>query len=491
MFAEAQSDPALAKEAYETQEARLRVALLKAQYRQLQQADRSLLVVVAGIDGAGKGATINLLNEWMDPRHIQTLAFGPPEPDELARPPLWRYWNELPAKGRTGIVFGSWYAPLLREAARKKPRQRHIESQVAAIRRFEAVLAAEGVQLVKLWYHLSAQAQAERTQRLLASPETAWQVTRADCKVRKKYDRLCDAGRLAIGLTDGAHAPWVVIPSADDRLRTIRTGEAVLQTLQRRGPARVPHAFAEAASRRASGHSPDRLAHVDYEARLDKDDYESVLGLLQGRLAQAARSDAFARRSLVLVFEGQDAAGKGGTIRRVTHALDARQFDISPISAPAPHELARPYLWRFWRRLPRQGRIAIFDRSWYGRVLVERVEGLAAPAQWRRAYAEINDFESQLADHGAIVLKFWLAITPDVQLQRFRERQQSPFKHFKITPDDWRNRKKWHEYAAAANDMLARTDTPQAPWHVVSSNDKRYARVQVLRHIVAALEDAL
>ncbi|MBO1111522.1 polyphosphate:AMP phosphotransferase [Bordetella petrii] len=489
MFDEAKSDPSLSKDAYEAHEARLRVALLKAQYSRLERADRALLVVVAGIDGAGKGATINLLNEWMDPRHIKTMAFGPPEADELERPPMWRYWNELPAKGRTGIVFGSWYVPLLREAARKKPRRRHVEAHVEAIRRFEAVLAAEGVQIIKLWFHLSAQAQADRTRRLLASPETAWQVTRADRKVHKKYHRLCDAGRLAIGLTDGAHAPWTIIPSADDRLRAVRSSEAVLAALRRRAAPRVVSGFAGPPPKPVR--PARRLDDIDYQARIDKDDYESVLGLLQGRLAEAARSGAFRKRSLVLVFEGQDAAGKGGTIRRVTHALDARQYDINPISVPAPHELARPYLWRFWRRLPRQGRIAIFDRSWYGRVLVERVEGLARPAEWRRAYAEINDFEQQLAGHGAIVLKFWLAITPDVQLERFRERQQSPFKHFKITADDWRNRKKWREYAAAANDMLARTDSAQAPWHVVPSNDKRYARVQVLRHIVDALENSL
>jgi len=489
MFDEAQSDPTLSKDAYQALEARLRVALLKAQYSRLERADRALLVVVAGIDGAGKGAAINLLNEWMDPRHIKTMAFGPPEADELERPPMWRYWNALPAKGRTGIVFGSWYVPLLREAARKQPRQRRIEAHAEAIRRFEAVLAAEGVQIVKLWYHLSAQAQADRTRRLLSSPETAWQVTPADRKVQKKYRRLCDAGRVAISLTDDAHAPWTIIPSADERLRAVRGSEAVLAALRRRSGPRVAAWLAGPPPKPAR--PALRLDQIDYRARLDKDDYESALGLLQGRLAKAVRSDAFRQRSLVLVFEGQDAAGKGGTIRRVTHALDARQYDINPISVPAPYELARPYLWRFWRRLPRLGRIAIFDRSWYGRVLVERVEGLARPAEWRRAYAEINDFEHQLASHGIIVLKFWLALTPDVQLERFRQRQQSPFKHFKITDDDWRNRKKWREYTAATNAMLAHTDSVPAPWHVVPSNDKRHARVQVLRHIVDTLENSL
>ncbi|RAP60952.1 polyphosphate kinase [Achromobacter sp. HZ01] len=488
MFAEAEADPSLSKEAFKPMEARLRVALLNAQYQRLAKADKTLLVVVAGIDGAGKGATINLLNEWMDPRHIKTLAYGPRVGEELERPPLWRYWNDLPPKGSTGIVFGSWYAPMILEAMRKRPDQDSIEAQAVAIRRFEAMLAAEGVQIVKLWFHLSAQAQKARAKRLLASPETSWQVSPVDLKVYKKYDRIRNAGQTVLNHTDSGHAPWVVIPSADEQMRTARTAEAVLAAMRQRGVPRIPASFVP--------HSrptrvADRLGQLDYDARLDKSDYESELGLLQGRLARAARSRKFQERSLVLVFEGQDAAGKGGAIRRVTHALDARQFDITPIAAPGSEALARPYLWRFWRQVPRHGRIAIFDRSWYGRVLVERVEKLTPPAQWRRAYAEINDFEGQLAASGALVLKFWLAITPDVQLERFKEREKSPFKNFKITAEDWRNRDKWQDYAAAANEMLARTDVARTPWHVVSANDKRYARVQVLRHIVEALETQL
>ncbi|MFJ1300513.1 polyphosphate:AMP phosphotransferase [Pseudomonadota bacterium AL_CKDN230030165-1A_HGKHYDSX7] len=489
MFAEAQADPVLPKDDFKTQESRLRVALLRSQYDRLKRADRTLLIVVAGIDGAGKGETINQLNEWMDPRHIHTLAYGPPDNDERARPPFWRYWNELPAKGQTGIVFGSWYVPLLKEAARKKQRPERIEACAAQIRRFEALLAAEGVQIVKLWYHLSADAQSGRIKRLLASPDTAWEITPADRKVRKHYDRICDAGQVALAHTDTDHAPWVVIPSADANMRMVRTAEAVLATMKRRAIPRASRAFALQSAR--PGRIPDRLGELDYEAREEKHDYELELGLLQGQLARLVRSDKFKEHSLILAFEGQDAAGKGGAIRRVTRALDARQFEITPVAAPLPEELARPYLWRFWRRVPRQGRIAIFDRSWYGRVLVERVEKYAAPADWRRAYGEINDFERQLTDHGAIVLKFWMAVTPAVQLQRFKERERTPFKQFKITPDDWRNRKKWPDYAQAANEMLARTDMPDAPWHLISSNDKRYARLQVLRHIVKALEDKL
>ncbi len=488
MFAEAEADPSLSKDEFKPLETRLRVGLLNAQYQRLEKADKTLLVVVAGVDGAGKGATVNLLNEWMDPRHIKTLAYGPPEGEALERPPFWRYWKDLPPKGSTGIVFGSWYTPLIIESARKKPNAEFMEAQSAAIRRFEAMLAAEGVQILKLWFHLSAKAQRERAERLLASPETSWQVSPVDMKVAKRFDRIRNGGQIVINHTDSGHAPWVVIPSADENMRTARTAEAVLAAMRQRGVPRIPPSFVAHSS---PARIVDRLGQLDYDAKVDKDDYESELGLLQGRLARAARSRKFQERSLVLVFEGQDAAGKGGAIRRVTHALDARQYDITPVSAPNSYELSRPYLWRFWRHLPSHGRVAIFDRSWYGRVLVERVEKLTAPSHWRRAYAEINDFEEQLAASGALVLKFWLAVTPDVQLERFQEREKSPFKNFKITADDWRNRDKWKDYASAANEMLARTDVGHAPWHLVSANDKRYARVQVLRHIVQALEDQL
>jgi AMP-polyphosphate phosphotransferase len=386
-------------------------------------------------------------------------------------------------------VFGSWYTSLLKEACRKKPRHQVLEAQWAAIQRFEALLAAEGVQIVKLWFYLSAQAQQARIDTLLASPETAWKVTRVDRKVHKKYQRLRNAGQVVIKHTNCAYAPWIVIPSADANLRAVRTAQSVLHTMRKRLGKHVPRAMA--AYPPQLNRLTDRLGKLDYDAKIDKSDYELEIGLLQGGLAHIVRHQNFFKRSLVLIFKGQDAAGKGGAIRRVTHALDARQYDISPIAAPAAYELARPYLWCFWRSVPRRGRIAIFDRSWYGRVLVERVEGITTPSHWKHAYAEINDFEEQLVTHGSLVLKFWLAITQDVQLARFKEREKSPVKNFKITAEDWRNRRKWNEYAAATNEMLVRTDMPYAPWHLISENDKRYARLQVLRHIVETLEQQL
>lgn len=491
-FAVAESDPVISKEEAKPLIAELRSELLNAQYARLAKADRSLLIVVAGIDGAGKGATVNLINEWMDARHIRTLAFGPPSAEEARYPFLWRYWKSLPPKGRSGIVFGSWYAPLFDLLAQKNPKRAQVERLASSIHDFESLLVGDGVQILKLWYHLSRDAQRKRTTKLAADPDTAWMVHPEDYLVERNYKRLRRVADTMLTLSDFSLAPWHVIPSADERMRAISTGDAILKALHTRAPTPAEQEAAGAASGkprpRGETGGKRRLGQVDYAARLGENEYDDQLAHWRGRLARQVRSKEFGELPVVLVFEGHDAAGKGSTIRRITHALDARQFRAVPISAPTEDERARPYLWRFWRELPAPGNLTIFDRSWYGRVLVERVERLAKPAEWRRAYEEINQFERQLTDSGILVLKFWLAITKDVQLERFREREHSPFKSFKITPEDWRNRGKWAAYNTAANDMFDLTDTTFAPWHIVSANDKRHARITVLEKIVTAID---
>ncbi|PWF21552.1 polyphosphate:AMP phosphotransferase [Corticimicrobacter populi] len=488
MFEEAENAPSLPK-AQQSADfiEELRTGLLREQYRRLDEKRQTLLIVVAGIDGAGKGSTINQLNSWMDPRHIRTLAYGELSDLEAMRPAMWRYWRDLPAKGETGVIFGSWYGSLLTEASRKKPDPDLIRRYASQINQFEAMLAQEGVQVVKLWYHLSAKAQKKRTETLLADPDTAWRVTEADLKVQKRFKRLRQAAEDTIGLTHQDHAPWVIIPSSNDNLRSVRTGLTVLDALRQK-PARKVTVHAPT-SVPLNPHTV-RLTGMEYAPALEKGDYESELQHWQARLARAARTPEFAHRSMVIAFEGQDAAGKGGAIRRITDVLDARYYDVYPVAAPSEDERARPYLWRFWRPLPRHGHIAIFDRSWYGRVLVERVEKFAKPAEWQRAYGEINNFEAQMVANGTLVLKFWLAITKDEQLKRFEERMRSSIKHYKITDEDWRNRNRWNTYKTAADEMLRRTDTPHAPWHVVATNDKRRARIEVLKAVVLALEGA-
>lgn len=489
MFQEAESDPKITVAEYKKLESNLRVRLLNEQYRHLQLQDRALLVIVAGIDGAGKGETINLLNEWMDPRHIRTLTFAAPSKADRAYPWAYRFWINLPPKGETGIVFGSGYAPLFAEAAKKRIDTDQFERQILYVRKFESSLIANGVQVLKLWFHLSRDAQRQRTEHLLANPSTSWQVSKLDLKAQKNFSAIRRAGQLVIEATDSPHSPWVIIPSADPQLRAVRTAQAMLQAFTQRG-LKAP-AYHDPSESKPLHRPPNPLDRLDHTVTIAKPDYESQVLAWQNRLAQALRSKKFRKRALVVVFEGADAAGKGGAIRRVTRAIDARQFNIMPVAAPRPWELSRPYLWRFWRRIPEHGRVEIFDRSWYGRVLVERVEKFVGRQGWRRAYDEINDFEQQLTESGTIVVKFWLSITAGEQLRRFKEREASPFKQFKITPEDWRNRHKWKEYEEAARDMFMRTDTPLAPWHVLSANDKKHARVEVLKRIVLAVERSL
>ncbi len=224
---------------------------------------------------------------------------------------------------------------------------------------------------------------------------------------------------------------------------------------------------------------------------LDKTRYREKLARAQAKLNQLHRKALERGVSTVLVFEGPDAAGKGGAIRRLTAALDARHVQVIPIAAPTDEERAHHYLWRFWRHLSRAGRVTIFDRSWYGRVLVERVEGFASEEEWRRAYAEINDFEEQLIEHGTVLRKFWLHITKEEQLARFQAREKTPYKRWKLTDEDWRNRERWDDYAAAVNDMVEQTSTKKAPWVLVEGNDKRFARVKVATTVCEAMARAL
>jgi len=484
MFEEAEKDPILDDKQFAKLEDILRTELLVEQYRLLKQGERTILIVVAGIDGAGKGSTVNLLNEWLDPRHVSTLAFAEPSAYEAERPAMWRYWNGMPAKGHTGIVFGSWYAAMIAEARRETPDVEALRSMAGAITHFESMLAADGVEVVKLWFHLSRDAQQERCARMLADPDTAWRVSEADLQVGHEFGRLRLAGETTISATHTPSAPWFVIPSADENWRITATARTVLQAF--RHPPQVP-----LVEKLAPIEAGDYFAGLDYSSSLTKSEYEQRLVRATARVGRALRRPEFREKSLVLVFEGDDAAGKGGAIRRLARSMDARQYAIIPIAAPSDEEKARPYLWRFWRHVPAHGRVTVFDRSWYGRVLVERVEGFAAAPDWQRAYGEIQDFEAQLVAHGAILRKFWLTITPAEQLKRFRAREKTPFKSFKITDEDWRNRDKAPEYREAASEMLARTHTPDAPWHVVATDDKRYARVCIMEAVAQALEDGM
>ncbi|MES2919057.1 MAG: polyphosphate:AMP phosphotransferase [Pseudomonadota bacterium] len=500
MFESAELGHKIDKKTWDREVPALREALLDAQYELREKKNASVLVLIAGVEGAGKGETVNLLNEWMDPRHIQTKAFGPRSQEELERPHMWRYWNHLPPKGQLGIFFGSWYTWPVVSRTLGKIGGADLERAIEEIRHFERMLAQEGVLLVKFWFHLSKKAQEKRLKALEKNPDTRWRVTDQEWKFFNKYDKFYKASDRVLRETSTGEAPWIVVEGSDERYRSLTVGKLLLAGLKDKLAAPTAEKTMARKARKTATAAPmlqppidgkNVLASLNYTQKVPKARYERELEKWQGELNALARHPRFRERSCLCVFEGQDAAGKGGAIRRLTPALDARFYHIVPVAAPTEEERAQPWLWRFWRHLPRQGHFTLFDRSYYGRVLVERVEGFCREEDWLRAYTEINDFEEQLARSGVIINKFWLAITPEEQLRRFQEREQTGYKRFKITDEDWRNRDKWPQYERAVCDMIDRTSTDIAAWTLVESNNKYHARLKLLKTLCQNLEEQL
>jgi len=391
-----------------------------------------------------------------------------------------------------GIFLGSWYTdPIIRRVAGtlgKGAFQRELDR----ILFFERMLAEDGALIVKFWLHLSKKEQKKALKKLERDPRTHWRVTRRDWQFFGAYERFATWSETALLRTDTPHAPWVVVDAADENHRDLAVARYLLEALRRGAKAagakkRIRGAPVAPEGRIVPGAEGNVLDTVDLSVRVSDLAYRKRLAKLQGRVGTLTRKAFEKRVGSLLVFEGWDAGGKGGSIRRLTEAVDPRLYRVVSIAAPTEEERAHHYLWRFWRHLPRDGRVTIFDRSWYGRVLVERVEGFATPAEWERAYLEINDFEEQLVEHGVVIVKYWLHISPREQLRRFRDRQRVGFKRHKITSEDWRNRKQRVPYDAAVSDMVARTDTPAARWTLVAGDDKKVARLSVLEAFVAAL----
>lgn len=492
MLHEALSGRRLTKLEYQHELPKLQDRLLDAQFELRQSRERAVAMIVTGIPAAGRSEVVNELLGWLDPKFVTVYGFREPNEVERQRPPLWRYWRVMPPKGRVMILHGGWYNDFLAESVRKPGRARALaRRQAERILRLERMLVADGVAVVKVHLHVGPELQQRRLRRLMKGKTTHWRVTAEDQWYARHYARVERALEHCLEATQQPCAPWHVIDGTDRQHRALEVGRVLLAGIEGRIAGAGARRRAPAPAKLRERAARVKLPTVKRGPAIAEEDYDRRLEELQGRLALLSRRRKFAKHSVVAVFEGMDAAGKGGAIRRIAAALDARQFRVVPISAPTAEELARPYLWRFWFPLPPRGNYTIFDRSWYGRVLVERVHGLAAPADWRRAYGEINEFELELTEHRVIVAKFWMSVSRAEQLARFRERDRNPLKRFKVDPEDWRNRREWQAYQAAARDMIALTDSRHAPWTVVPADDKRRARLEVLQVLCERVEAAL
>lgn len=477
----------------------LSFSLLETRLMSLQQDIRALNIPVAivfeGWDKAGKATMLGELLEGLDPRGYQVHVMGGPTGEEKRYPPARRYWTAMPAQGHISLFLGSWYGEVSTACLRDKGVRKPTEDQYAQIAQMESQLICDGTLLIKLFFNISKKEQKRRQKALASNRATRWRVTREDLRQNERYEEMMQLFDAMMAHTHFDGALWHVLRSDDKRAVKRQLYEIVIDAFEKAIAGRksndrqwdtptLPHVKSIPTSPIPSLSSfvTNQPTNPDYKEAIDQ--AQKKLRKLHGELYQR-------QIPLVLCFEGWDAAGKGGCIRRLTSALDPRGFQVIPIAAPTPEEKSHHHLWRFWKTLPKDGHIAIFDRSWYGRVMVERIEGFCTEHQWRRAYEEMNQFEHELYAHGAVIRKFWLQIDNGEQLRRFESRQETPEKQWKITDEDWRNRDKWPQYEQTVNEMLQRTHTDYAPWVVVEADNKRFARLKVLNTVIEAIEQAL
>ena len=521
MFRTAELGQKIPKNEFKQKVPLLRRDLLDAQQQLLKLKKFPVIIVFAGVNGAGKGETVNLLNEWMDPRWLITRAYDKPSTEELERPEFWRFWRDLPPKGHVGLFLSSWYSRPLLDRVHGKINDFEFNDLLDRVINFERALTNDGALVLKFWMHLSKAAQRTRFKLLEKDPLTSWRVTQEDWNNWRIFDQFEETAERIIMRSSTGEAPWSIVEGEDPNFRSLTVATIIRDEINKKlealrqqehaavlaksaasGPDVVTTRETTAKKSKPATDSGDSqtmtqlrqstvLDALDMNLHLSKQQYNQQLQQHQAKLNELHRKALKKKISTILLFEGPDAAGKGGAIRRVVTALDARHCRVIPIAAPTDEEQANHYLWRFWRHLSRAGKITIFDRSWYGRVLVERVEGYAAENEWRRAYAEINDFEEQLAESGIVLMKYWIHITKQEQLDRFNARKEIPHKQWKLTDEDWRNRERWEDYEYAVNDIVEHTSTRLAPWTLVEGNDKRFARVKVIESLCNNLEQAL
>ena len=448
-----------------------------------------VLVIFDGWGGAGKGSVMGKVIKNLDPRFYKTETLSKPSEDELRKPFLYRYFVRIPEAGKFSFFDGSWMDEVTKNKLSGKINGEDYHRQLISIKRFERQLSDNGYLVVKFFFHISKSEQKQRLKDLADSKSTAWRVEKWDLWQNKHYDKCVDVYDEYLESTNQFIAPWYFVDSKNRKWAELQVTELLVKSieiaLQNTG-----HAAAVLQNTFPLKQMP-KLADIALDKKISDEKYDSELKELQSKLADLHNRIYHAKIPVVVAYEGWDAAGKGGNIKRLTAALDPRGFEVHPIASPEPHEKNRHYLWRFWTRLPKDGHIAIFDRTWYGRVMVERLEGFCSENDWQRAYNEINEFEKELDDWGAVIVKFWVQIDKDTQLARFTDRQNTPEKQWKITDEDWRNREKWDLYETAVNEMIQKTSTEYAPWHILESNDKHYARIKALKTVTDEIEKKL
>ena len=504
MFQTAELGQHVSRAEYKQRELILRHDLLTLQQRLRSEGKFPVILDFAGVRGAGKGTSTNLLNKWMDARWISTEAYSDPSDEESERPVFWRFWRSLPPRGQIGINLSGRYSTPLLNHVYGKTTSDQFSQELDRINNFEKALADDGAMVLKFWMHISRDVQKERLELLENDPLRSWRLSPDDWKHWEMYDRFIEAAEKIISQTNTGHAPWEIIEGEDLYFRSLRVGEILLERLERhliKEKVRQKYLSEFRTEVQEEIGPPDTDSNgsqtrtimdgLDLSLSISKKQFRDELAVNQARLASLHQHAVQKKLSTILVFEGPDAGGKGGAIRQITEALDARNYKVYPFAAPTDVEHSYHYLWRFWSCIQRAGRMTIFDRSWYGRVLVERIEQFAGDDEWRRAFAEINDFEDQLLEHGIVLHKFWMHISKDEQLARFKAREETPHKRWKLVEEDWRNRERWDEYALAAHKMIQRTSVHESPWILVENENKRYGRIKVLKSVCEALEQAL
>ena len=472
------------KQVYERESARLAVL-----QRACKAAGIPVMIVFEGLGASGKGTQINRLIQALDPRGFVVHAVNKESEEEAMHPFLWRFWTKIPPNGQIAVFDRSWYRTVLTDRFEKRTPEKALPQAFEDIRSFEEQLTSGGYVIIKLFLYISREEQKKRFQKLLKNEETAWRVSPQDLQRNKRYKEYLAMNEEMLQKTDTDYAPWTIVEAEHRDYAAAKIISIVADRLQyeldrRQQKAAVEKEKPADTEQFRSG----ALSGVDLSKKLTREDYKKRLEALQNRLSFLHNELYRLRIPVVLGFEGWDAGGKGGAIKRLTSHLDPRGYLVHPTASPNATERQYHYLWRFWKDMPKDGHITIFDRTWYGRVMVERIEGFCTEEEWRRAYREINEMEHHLTNSGAVVLKFWMQIDKDEQERRFTERMNTPEKQWKITDEDWRNREKWDQYEVAVNEMLLRTSTTYAPWIIVEGNDKYYARVKVLETVVHAIE---